>query len=135
MGQYHMFYNLDKKEFIDPYKFDTGLKLWEQLNSHYLSALHLLLCACPHARGGGDYHTGDPALDQYIGRWAGDRIVLVGDYAEETDHPEIPENLQNLYYNEDYTNISDDILPLVERVLDGTFNGIGWLSFTPNQPN
>lgn len=84
MGQYHYTVNLDKKEFLNPHKLGNGLKLWEQGASQFgvTQALHALL-AVSNGRGGGDYHE-DP---EFVGRWGGDRIAVVGDYAERGDLP------------------------------------------------
>lgn len=118
MGQYHVVVNLDKREFLDPYKLGDGLKMFEHLNScgGVMAGLHVLLAAS-NGRGGGDvpngitYVTPDEAKAkgfritrklakqtveavydedlysraQNIGRWAGDRIAVVGDYAERDD--------------------------------------------------
>jgi hypothetical protein len=104
MGQYWICCNLDKREFISPHKLGCGLKLWEQLASHpgTGAALIILCAAMPEQRGGGDLDLGDEegfvgdlkkaAGQSYaeiakrtIGRWAGDRIALIGDYAERGD--------------------------------------------------
>ena len=95
MGQYWVPVNLTKKEFIDPHKLGCGLKLWEQLANHPSTgtALLILCSAMPEPRGGGDFNldTDDKKYNtlakRTIGRWAGDRIALVGDYAEDTDLP------------------------------------------------
>lgn len=84
MGQYWLPVNLDKKEFIHPHKLNSGLKLWEQLNNHGTGEALIVLCsAMPEPRGGGDLN----AAPGVIGRWAGDRIALIGDYADESDLP------------------------------------------------
>ena len=83
MGQYHYTVNLDKKEFLNPHKLGCGLKLVEQVGGPpggVNDALHLLL-AVSNGRGGGDFHT----KSSFIGRWGGDRIAVVGDYAEARD--------------------------------------------------
>lgn len=113
MGQYWYVVNLDKKEFVTPHKLGCGLKLWEQLANHPStgSALLVLCAAMSEARGGGDFdldsnwhgpertfpeHNITPASmpEEYsviahrtIGRWTGDRIALIGDYAEDEDLP------------------------------------------------
>lgn len=113
MGQYWYCVNLDKHEFIHPHRLGCGLKLWEILANQPSvgSALTILCAAMPQARGGGDldlienwhgpertfpeYNTSPgPMPDRYqevaratIGRWAGHRIALVGDYAENGDLP------------------------------------------------
>lgn len=105
--------NLDKKEFINPHKLGCGLKLWEQLaNSPGVgAALIVLQASMPENRGGGDFDLDEnwhgperkfpenncspgampedymAIAKRTIGRWVGDRVVLVGDYAEDSDLP------------------------------------------------
>lgn len=104
MGQYHIVVNLDKKEFLLPHDLGDGLKLIEQVMSKpggTTSALWMLL-AVSNGRGGGDFDlpsfkknekTGNfEAVREYppiefIGRWGGDRIAIIGDYAEAQDLP------------------------------------------------
>jgi len=89
MGQYWIPVNLDKREFINPHKLGAGLKLWEQLVNHPGTggALVVLCAAMPEQRGGGDFRI-TPKSKNVIGRWAGDRIALIGDYTEDGDLPE-----------------------------------------------
>src|SRR5882672_4357926 len=113
MGQYWKVVNLDKREYVLPHKLGAGLKLWEQLAAHpgTGAALIVLCAAMPEARGGGDldlkenWHGPERKFPQHnmepgpmpqdypsvavrtIGRWAGDRIALIGDYAEDADLP------------------------------------------------
>ena len=79
MGQYYMVVNIDKKEYLHPHRFDDGLKLMEfgQSAGGTLTGLAILL-ADGNGGGGGDIYSEDPI----IGSWAGDRIVIAGDYAE-----------------------------------------------------
>jgi hypothetical protein len=79
MGQYYLTVNLDKKQFIHPHKLGDGLKLLEFgcSSNGTMTALAVLL-ADGNGRGGGDLHVEDPI----IGSWAGDRIVVAGDYAD-----------------------------------------------------
>lgn len=121
MGQYWIPVNLDKHEYISPHKFGAGLKLWEQLASHPgTGAALIILCAAQREqRGGGDldlesnWHGSERTLPEHnatpgpggyaevaravIGRWAGDRIALVGDYAEASDLAE--EHQAHLIYD------------------------------------
>jgi len=85
MGQYHLTVNLDKKEFLMPHKLGVGLKLREQTDTICSTpdALFMLL-ACSNGKGGGDFQDNQ---NQMIGRWAGDRIAVVGDYASQDDLP------------------------------------------------
>jgi len=84
MGQYHKIVNLDKFEYISPDGLGVGVKALEQLGSAASTqeALFMLLM-CSNGRGGGDVRAVDP--HNMIGRWAGDRIAVVGDYAEADD--------------------------------------------------
>jgi len=80
MGQYYKIVNLDKQEFLDTYTFNDGAKLLEFgcSSEGTLTALAILLVD-GNGRGGGDLHS-DKLI---IGSWAGDRIVVAGDYADE----------------------------------------------------
>ena len=171
MGQYWKCVSLDKHEYIDPHKLGCGLKLWEQLANHpgTGAALIILCAAMPEARGGGDLdldenwhgpertfpeHNASPGpmpnnypaiAARTIGRWAGDRIAIVGDYAEDSDLP--PEFEASKIYgacsesgNEDpsdpdylatksWTDISDDVCRVIEHELNGKFVGGGWRGF------
>ena len=79
MGQYYKIVNLDKQEFLDTYTFNDGAKLLEFgcSSEGTLTALAILL-ADGNGRGGGDLHSNN----SIIGSWAGDRIVVAGDYAD-----------------------------------------------------
>lgn len=155
MGQYWKPVNLDKKEYVDPHKLGAGLKLWEQLVSHpgTSAALVILCAAMPEVRGGGDldlaknWHgpertfpehnaTPGPMPESYptiaartIGRWAGDRIALIGDYAENGDLA--LEHCASTIYTEcgrngAYRDVTDDVCAVIEHELGGKFVGDGW---------
>lgn len=83
MGQYHRLMNLDKKELVDPYYLGLGSKQYEHTGceASLSDAMYLLTMLSPE-RGGGDWPK-TPAS----GRWAGDRVVIVGDYTENADLP------------------------------------------------
>lgn len=94
MGQYHAIYNVTKKEYIAI----GGAKLWEQAHAATAAAL-LLLLSNSNGRGGGDFNiypkdykkftkvelADQAAIDKVSGRWAGDSIVVQGDYAKASD--------------------------------------------------
>jgi hypothetical protein len=87
MGQYHLVINLDAREFLDPHELGVGLKAWEQLASR-ISTPHALfaLLTCSNGRGGGDFRVRvSEASERVLGRWAGARIAVIGDYAEDDD--------------------------------------------------
>ena len=81
MGQYHKLYNLDRKEYVHAHNLGLGLELMKQCGFEGSTADALwLLLANSNGRGGGD------ACDHpMVGRWAGHRIVVQGDYAEPGD--------------------------------------------------
>lgn len=124
MGQYHIPVNLDKKEYIHPHRMGDGLKLLEFGCSSMgtMTGLAVLLHNSPN-RGGGDLHVSrENPFFEYVCRWAGDRIVIAGDYAEQGDPGEPPHyadedgHNQNLYRQaqgqpgEGYTDISFHVL-------------------------
>lgn len=80
MGQYYVIANLDKQELLAPHDFNHGAKLMEFVSSSdgIMMALGLLL-ASGNGRGGGDCRSSNIL----IGSWAGDRVVVAGDYGDE----------------------------------------------------
>ncbi len=108
MGQYYLACNLDKKQLIDPHDFGDGAKLMEFACSPSGTAGALaVLLADGNGRGGGDCRSENPI----IGSWAGDRIVVAGDYA---DIGKWGFN-KNIYEDAsgdgtDWTNISEQVL-------------------------
>jgi hypothetical protein len=159
MGQYWVLVNLDKKEYVNQYNVGCGAKLYEQLANAGVGQAMVILCAAmPEARGGGDFdleenwHGPERTFPEYngspgpmpedystiarrtIGRWAGDRIALVGDYAEDTDLPKrftaskIWEKC-NPDAKNGYTDVSEDVARVIEHELNGKFTGTGWKDF------
>ena len=105
MGQYHKLYNLDKKESVHPRKISNGLKLMEQVGWPRSTSVALfLLVANSNGRGGGD-----AAPHAMIGRWAGDRILVQGDYAAPTDPGYTDEEELSKY-----TDISEQVKDMLE---------------------
>jgi len=157
MGQYWIPVNLDKKEFIDPHVLGSGLKLWEQLASHPSvgAALVILCAAMPEPRGGGDFdldanwHGPERTFPEFnaspgpmpkdytaisaqtIGRWAGDRIALVGDYAVDGDLPSEFEasSIYRKCREGEYRDISELVCAVIEHELNGKYAGDGWRKF------
>lgn len=102
MGQYFKAANLDKKEYVCPFCIGQTSKLWEwAANPH--GAIFTLLLRKSTDGGGGDFHgiTYEEDHNAIAGRWAGDRVVLVGDYDDSQLWNALPK----------YRNISE---PLVE---------------------
>lgn len=171
MGQYWYPVNLDKREFVHPHRLGSGLKLGEQFGAHpgTGTALLILTAAYREKRGGGDpdldenwygydrqsqidkYPTSPAPMDpeyqmiarRTLGRWAGDRIAIVGDYAEDDDllaehnastiydrciaegeepEYEVPEGPR-------YKDITNDVCRVIEHELNGEYVGDGWRKF------
>ena len=80
MGQYYKIVNVKKREYINPHMFNDGMKLMEfgMSGGGTMTALAVLL-ADGNGRGGGDINS----TNDIIGSWAGDPIVIAGDYADE----------------------------------------------------
>jgi len=108
MGQYHLIANLTAMEYIDPRAFGDGPKLTEfGFSGVGAMAGFAALLSTSNNRGFGDLWTDDrgsnypghdpaawlaenkhyPArFDRHVlGRWAGDRVAIVGDYWEADD--------------------------------------------------
>jgi hypothetical protein len=86
MGQYHGLFNLDKKEMVFPHELGFGAKQWEHTGfGGSLSDVLYALCAFQISRGGGDFADDDGT---FKGRWHGDRVAVIGDYAVLGDLPE-----------------------------------------------
>ena len=77
MGQYFRAVNLDKKEYINPWEMGNGAKLWEWAANN-ITRIFPFLLRKSNEGGGGDIQKDY----KNAGRWAGDRIVVVGDYDE-----------------------------------------------------
>lgn len=96
MGQYYLIVNKTKKQFLYPHVFDDGLKAWEIVaGGHTLKALGYLLVKSDGG-GGGDLKEND-----LVGYWAGDEIVITGDYDSSKLYDEAQES---------YTDISTTVL-------------------------
>ena len=106
MGQYHQVYNKTKKECLHAHELGQGLKLREQIGfDGSVADILFLLLANSNGRGGGDFDDHD-----IIGRWAGDEIVVQGDYAEEGDAAYIPDSELD-----QYTDISKNVCVLFAK--------------------
>jgi hypothetical protein len=131
MGQYHGIFNLDKREMVFPHELGFGAKQWEHTGFQgSLSDVLYALTAYRFSRGGGDFADDDGA---FKGRWHGDRVAVIGDYAEIRDLPEAWHaafidhkfngethkvfNMVNQYAEDEgapyFTDIGDEIRPYV----------------------
>ena len=123
MGQYHVLVNVDKKEMVVPHGLGLGLKQYEHIgefNGTLADAMYILMMTSP-ARGGGDFPSTNISR-----RWAGDRVLVLGDYTEDSDVPSIP-NVGSLYAeSESYTDITDLVAEAFGQVFRLKFSGEGW---------
>ena len=119
MGQYHLIIDLDAREYLDPHQLGSGLKAWEQIANRASTpqALFVLL-TCSNGRGGGDFR---PSVanngEQIIGRWAGHRIAVVGDYAEDGDFATPTDEPISELYDRCRDGVYRDITALVRPIL------------------
>ncbi len=109
MGQYFIIVNLDKKEYIHPHKLNTGAKLWE-IAVNPIAGVFPFLLRKSSETGGGDIEKNY----KNAGRWAGDRIVVVGDY----DNSGLYDKAE-----EEFKEISEEIKEEIEDFLG---RKIGW---------
>lgn len=106
MGQHHKLYNLDKKEYVHAHRIGNGLKLLAQVGHEKSTSTALfLLVANSNGRGGGDAKP-----HPMIGRWAGDRILVQGDYADPDDKAFLTHAV-----TETFTDISPSVLDLLNN--------------------
>jgi len=115
MGQYHMPVSLTAKEFLYSHELDCGLKAWEIIaNGESICAAVAGLIAVNPGNAPADLSN-----NLYVGRWAGHRLLCVGDYAENSDAANIPNYdgppLGDLYGMCD----TDNLLPKPTRKGDG----------------
>lgn len=127
MGQYYKIVNVKKKQYITPHTFGDGAKLMEfSMSANGVLAGLAILLADGNGRGGGDLHS----ENDIVGSWAGDNIVIAGDYADTGKFVKEPE--QNLY---EITNSEgEDIsLKVLDALCDDRYffeefrkHGVGW---------
>lgn len=89
MGQYFILVNLDKKEYVSPWDIGGVAKLCEWCGNPQAGVIPFLLAQGPDDGVLGSYERylkekrlGEKLPHPEWGRWAGDRIVLIGDYED-----------------------------------------------------
>jgi hypothetical protein len=83
VGQYHHPVCIEAEEGLNPHDMDSGLKEGEQGFSRPSTPNAIVALIC--ARGGN--MPADCSQSPLIGRWAGKRVLIQGDYAEDKDIP------------------------------------------------
>ena len=129
MGQYFIFVNPIKRQFLDPGKFDEGVKYYSVLYGYHAYAIALLVCNLTEV---------DHSYGQLAGSWCGDPVIVAGDdegeadaYGIKTSTLENPE--RNLYWraSEEFDDISYRAVAMlsvgrkgfVDEVVARTLNG------------
>jgi len=110
MGQYFLLASISKREFVDPHKIGYGLKLWEWCANRQCGVIPFLMAM------------GDDDGGALRGRWAGDKVVLIGDYDESKLYNEVRETYTEISewlieaYN-DFIGIEDRFIGSKEDIL------------------
>ena len=123
MGQYFKAVNIDKKEYVCPWCMHGGAKLWEWA-ANTQGAVFTLLLRKSDGSGGGDYYgyrrgydegSPVPEHDAIVGRWAGDRVMLVGDYDSSKLWDDLPQ-FRNV--TEELVDAWNSFIDLADKKLD-----------------
>ena len=132
MGQYHMIVDMTAMEGLDPHALGTGLREWEIVAAEagVCAALVGLISTAPGNM------PADLGNDPMVGRWAGHRILAVGDYADDDDIPDFEgpplSRLYSLVGATDGAPPIKDVAVLcqgmVEQGASVRFCGGGWLT-------
>ena len=129
MGQYYKIVNIKKKQYITPHTFGDGSKLMEfSMSANGVLAGLAILLADGNGRGGGDLGS----ENDIVGSWAGDNIVIAGDYAD--DGKFVKDADRNLYHIASIEG-EDISLKVLEALFDDSYyfsefrkNRAGWTS-------
>jgi hypothetical protein len=109
MGQYFKIVNVKKRQYLNPHMFGDGLKFMEFAPSGggTMAALAALL-SDGNGRGGGDLNS----ENDIVGSWAGDPVVITGDYADTGKFLPADKQDTNLYKvaEDEGTDISAKVL-------------------------
>ena len=119
MGQYYTIINLDKKELLYPHMFGDGMKLMEMgCSSHGTLCALAILLADGNGRGGGDFDAEKSKYANLVGSWAGDRIVIAGDYGDDGKFGAPKDQNIHSFANDTFTDISDKVVILMSNDSD-----------------
>ena len=112
MGQYFIAVNKTKKEYIRSWDIGGTAKLWEWCVQRTAGIFPYLLRKSNEG-GGGDVQLDNP---KFAGRWAGDKVYLVGDY----DKSNLYEKAQAEYQNiaEEFVKEYNEFIGIDERKLE-----------------
>ncbi len=91
MEQYFILVNVDKKEYINPLDLDSGMKYVEMIWN--IPKIWWFLLRMTDKTGGGDV---DVSSYKHLGRWALDRVVVIGDYDSSNLFKETKSSCRNI---------------------------------------
>lgn len=91
MGQYYVLVNQTKRQIVAPLDINCGQKFLEVAESPTMGAALFYLIVKSDSGGAGDGNT----MGSLRGSWAGDQVVLVGDY----DSSRLFDRAHNEYQN------------------------------------
>lgn len=80
MGQYYKYVNTERKEYFEPHTCGTGAKFIEQFGAPAPNLLVYLLHRSDGSGGGDVFPDVSSPVNRMLGRWAGCKVVVVGDY-------------------------------------------------------
>ena len=115
MGQYHKLINVTKKEYVSGFDIGMMAKHYEQMGfqGSMADVLYCLMIAQGNEKRGG----GDTDGHDFIGRWAGDDVAVVGDYyIESSDYYKYRDLYRIVEDDKHYKNISSSIRSMLEAV-------------------
>ena len=92
MGQYFIAVNTTKKEYVTAWEIGGVAKLWEWCANSWAGIFPYLLRTSDES-GGGDV---DNIEVEFAGRWAGDKVYLVGDYDSRDLYTEAQKRYKNI---------------------------------------
>jgi hypothetical protein len=144
MGQYHHPVCFETDEFLDTYALGCGLKEGEQ--GFTRPGTPAAIVALVSAKGGN--MPADCSQSSLIGRWAGKRVIVVGDYAEDGDiqnwaGPALSElfsRCRSEKYRKPgaagpfYTDLGPEAAAFIEAACNVRFFGDGWKNFVHVKP-
>lgn len=103
---------LDRREYLHPHRLGSGLKLWEICAGNLPRVLAYLLKQST-GQGGGDPRPRDAFPN--CGRWAGDRVVIVGDHDDSEAFGGLYREVQD---GDGWVEISPDVAPEFNRFIE-----------------
>lgn len=115
-SQYFLICNLTKREFLHPHKLGMGLTLLDICTNKRIGVIPYLLRKSD-GLGSGDIK--DLIHSPNAGRWAGDRIVVIGDYDSSKLYNDLRDDTKVMNEQIPYKDISLEVQEEFEKFLGG----------------